>query len=404
MTYLYLMLLKTRRTPVLCCPGPVQLHRKTKWALARTQMCHRDVSFEELHTRTAANIYSIARVSPDSHKIVFITGSGTSANEAMIAAIGKLGQMLVISNGEFGERIYNLAVLHHRRVSQLSFKWGKKVNLRSIEKVLATGKYASIVVVHHETSTGMLNPVAKIAKLAHAHNALICVDAVSSLGAEVFEAQRWKIDVFTSSSGKALSSVPGIGIVGVSKETAERIVNLKKTVQSLDLTTYILYADRLKQTPHTPSVHALAALHASTKRILNIGLFEYQATIRRRAENTRRHLRKMGLSYFDYGGPSTSSVITCVKRSSNMHISDLLTYMRSRGVVFYSGKGELENTIFQIGHIGELSPLTMRCVIRILDMYVATLRNAADTYKAVSITSREYQKTLSKSKLFRQLE
>jgi 2-aminoethylphosphonate-pyruvate transaminase len=376
MNVFYSLISKIYKTPILCCPGPVQLHRSVKRALSQTQICHRDSSFEELQSRTAANICAIAKTDSKSHKIVFVTGSGTSANETVTLALGKLGRMLIISNGEFGERLQKLAALHHKQVDHLNFKWGQRIDLEKVSRQLSTKKYACLTVVHHETSTGMLNPIAKLAKLAHEHQAIIYVDVVSSLGAEVFEASKWKIDAFVSSSGKALASIPGIGIVGISNELSERIAKLTKTVQYLDLPTYILYADKFKQTPNTPAVHALAALQASTEHILKISLDEYQAVIKQRAVRVRTALRQLGLTYFDHGKLATSNVITCVERNDNTNIQDLLSFMRLRGIVLYGGKGELENMIFQIGHIGELSRFTMGYVLRMLKAYVLLQRQS----------------------------
>lgn len=364
----YSQFLKLSKTTILCCPGPVQLHSSVKQALSQTQICHRDYAFEEMQTQTELNIRTIAKTS--AHKVVFVTGSGTSANETVSVALGKLGKMLVISNGEFGERIYKLAALHHQDVDHISFAWGEEIDLRKIEKALKNAKYKSVAIVHHETSTGMLNPVAEIATLAHTNGAIVYVDAVSSLGAEKFEAEEWGIDIFVSSSGKALASIPGIGIVGIAKDLADRISRLQKTVQYLDLATYITYADQFNQTPNTPSVHALAALQVATDRICKMGLPEYRAMIRQRAEYVRSDLTRLGLNYFDYGLGKTSSVITCVKANGDISVVELLAYMRSRNIILYGGKGELENVIFQIGHIGDLSHRTMRYVLGTLKLYV----------------------------------
>ncbi|HUB93958.1 MAG TPA: aminotransferase class V-fold PLP-dependent enzyme [Verrucomicrobiae bacterium] len=365
---------------ILCCPGPVQLHRSVKHALAQTQLCHRDNAFEELQERTAANIRTIARTDEQNHKILFITGSGTSANETAIVALGKLGRILVISNGEFGERLQNLADLHHEQADRLVFRWGQAIDLKQVEATLKKTRYTSVVIVHHETSTGMLNPINEVTRLAHTHGAVIYVDAVSSLGAEEFKAAEWGIDAFTTSSGKALAAVPGIGIVGITPKLAKRIANVPKTVQYLDLSTYITYADKYRQTPNTPSVHALAALEAATARICRLGLGQYQATICKRAQQIRAALQKMELSYFDYG-LTTSSVITCVRRNERLNITELLQYMRQRGIVLYGGKGELEGNIFQIGHIGELSSLTMWYVLRTLKAYLDTHNYTNDAHE-----------------------
>ncbi len=359
--------------PILCCPGPVQLHRSVKRRLKNTQICHRDSAFEELQTKTANNILEIAGTDSGNHIIAFTTGSGTTANESTLIALGKLGPTLVLTNGEFGERLHELSLLHHLQTKVLTFGWGKKINLNTVADEVQTNSYASIVVVHHETSTGMLNPIKKLAKIAHRSGAVLFVDAVSSLGAEEFNAAGWDIDVFTSSSGKALSSIPGIGVVAINHNLASRISKTEKTVQYLDLTTYIDYAQNYRQTPNTPSVHALAALESSTSRIVKIGA-RHSKKIENRAAYVRNMLERLGLEYFYYEQHSTSNVVTCVKVAEGLDTANLLAYMRLRGIVLYSGKGELKDQIFQIGHIGELSRLNMRYVMHALSSYMKTIQ------------------------------
>lgn len=321
--------------------------------------------------RTEQNILNIARTSSEEHCAVFMTGSGTTANESVLLAIGHLGPLLVISNGEFGERLHNLAVLHHENVDTIRFRWGEAIDIDRVSDALRSNKYSGVAVVHHETSTGMLNPIKKIAQIAHEYGAVIFVDAVSSLGAETFKAKQWDIDVFTSSSGKALGSTPGIGIVGISNSLASSISTFKKKVQYLDLATYIHYAQSFRQTPNTPSVHTIAALNEATDRIVRLGE-RYEQIVNKRAAYVRNVLTELGLTYFDYGPKTTSKVVTCVKSENGLDVNDLLSYMRNKGVVFYSGKGELNGMIFQIGHIGELSKPTMRYVVRMLTMYSKT--------------------------------
>lgn len=341
--------------PVLLCPGPVLLSKQVMNAVRNTNIGHREAEFSELLVESINMLKPIVGIGSkdNSYKIAFITGSGTAANETVISSIGTIGPILVISNGEFGKRLFDVAKLHNKDVDQLKFKWQERIDLEKVVKALKLKQYRLVAVVHHETSSGMLNPIAAIAKLAHKYGALISVDAISSIGAEIISIKKWGIDILVGASGKALSAMPGVGILVV-KNSVLKLLNSKSTRgHYLDMHKHFLFMNDYVQTPNTPAVHVFVSLHASLKEITQQGRVQFRQTIRSRAVFVRSKLTRMGMEYANYNG-NNSNVITCVTLPAYISFKQLAHQLKLEGIVVYNGKGVLKNKIFQVGHIGAL--------------------------------------------------
>ena len=168
MSYLLKVFGKKPRA-VLLCPGPVLLSRQVKRAVNNTVIGHREEVFSALLLESAAMLKPLVGIESEEspYEIAFITGSGTAANETILSSIGADGPALVISNGEFGERLFDVAKLHNDDVDQLHFEWQEPIDLGKVEEALRRKRYHLVAVVHHETSSGMMNPVAEVAQLAH---------------------------------------------------------------------------------------------------------------------------------------------------------------------------------------------------------------------------------------------
>jgi 2-aminoethylphosphonate-pyruvate transaminase len=350
---------------VLLCPGPVLLSAHVMRAVRKTNIGHREPEFSRLLLESAAMLKPIVGIgsADSSYRIAFITGSGTAANEAVLASIGGGGPTLVISNGEFGERLLAAARRYNPDVEELRFAWQEAIDLETVAEELERRRYHLVVVVHHETSSGMLNPIAAIARLAHRHGALIAVDAISSVGAEVIAAEEWGIDVLTGASGKALSAMPGVGIVVVKGRVLEQSASRPAGPHYLNLHTHLDYMRDHVQTPNTPAVHVFVSLHASLEETTLQGVAQARGVIHSRALFARKRLTDMGLEYADYRGLN-SSVLTCVLLPEYLSFERLARHLKTRGIVVYNGKGMLTDRMFQIGHVGALRKHDTRNALR----------------------------------------
>lgn len=341
--------------PILLCPGPVMLSKKVLRSVGRINIGHRELEFSNILLQSVTMLLPIIGLSKQDkdYEVAFITGSGTATNEMVLSSIGVLGPVLVVSNGEFGERLFEVANLHNKKVDHLQFAWQEEIDLDRLKVMLQTKKYHMVAVVHHETSTGMLNPIRGIATIAHEFGALISVDAISSIGAEYINVKKWGIDVLVGASGKALSAMPGVGILVIRAAIARQLDNNPATAYYLDIRKHLLFMRNHAQTPNTPAIHVFVSLHASLEEITEMGLIKYRQSISSRALLTRYRIKEMGLTYSNYGAHN-SNVITCVNLPEGADFEGLKVYLKSKGIVIYGCKGLLKDRLFQIGHIGAL--------------------------------------------------
>ncbi len=347
---------------ILLCPGPVLLSKTVRRAVGSANMGHREADFSAVLEESTELLRPIVGAD-DTYEVALITGSGTAANETVLSSLGSRGPVLIISNGEFGERLFAVATLHNADVDHLQFAWQTPIDLDAVSAALESRQYSMVAVVHHETSTGMLNPVAAIAALAHANGAIVSVDAISSIGAEEIRAREWGIDVLVGASGKALSAMPGVGILVVRSELLDTLTARSGAGHYLDLYNHFYYMRNFTQTPNTPAVHVFISLHASLREITALGVERFQETIRQRALYTRRQVARMGLTYAAYDG-ATSNVITCIELPEHLTFSQLTRAFKRKGIVIYNGKGALKDRIFQVGHIGALRPTDTAYAVR----------------------------------------
>jgi 2-aminoethylphosphonate-pyruvate transaminase len=337
---------------ILLCPGPVLLSKTVRRAVGRANMGHREADFSAVLVESAELLRPIVGID-ETYEVALITGSGTAANETVLSSLGSRGPVLILSNGEFGERLYAVATLHNADVDHLQFAWQSPIDLDAVAAALAARQYSMVAVVHHETSTGMLNPIAEIATLAHEHGAIVSVDAISSIGAEDIRAKEWGVDILVGASGKALSAMPGVGILVVRSELLDTLTEPSGAGHYLDLYNHFYYMRNFTQTPNTPAVHVFISLHASLLEITELGVERFRETIRQRALYTRRQVARMGLVHASYDG-ANSNVITCIELPEHLSFTQLSRRFRRKGIVIYNGKGVLKDRIFQVGHIGAL--------------------------------------------------
>ncbi len=342
---------------ILLCPGPVNVAPNVVQALSN-HIGHREEEFCEVMSRLKKRVLDVFEIKNQSkyHPLI-ITGSGTAANETVLSSLGKGKNILVLTNGEFGERLYTIAKLHNRNTNKISFQWAEALDIKKIEEYLQNHEVDLVVMVHHETSTGMLNPVSTVGKLAKKYGAQLFVDTVSSASAEKVDIEKWNITYCTTSSGKAIGSLPGIGIIIAEKKALENLKDIPRKIMYLNLYNLYHYSKTINQTPNTPAVHLFSALDQALANILITGIQERRKIIAERAFVLRHGLKKLGFTFLldELGESVMSSVLTTVMVPSYINADQLKQKLKERRIVIYNGKGPLEGKVFQVANIGEVT-------------------------------------------------
>jgi len=256
----------------LFAPGPVEVPTEVLAAMARPVMHHRSPEFRELFMRVRGRLAEVFCAPGDD--VVVVTGSGSAAFEgALLAGVEAGGSVLSLRSGRFGARWAELARRHAFAVSELRVAAGQEYDLDALDRALTAIPYLSAVtVVHSETSTGMLHDVAAVAiAVRHRHpDALVIVDAVTSLAAAEIRPHAWDLDAVVSGSQKGVMSPPGLAFAWLSQRAWQRGGALLPT-------TYLdLRREREKQrdgqTSFTPATSLVAALDVALGLIAAEGL------------------------------------------------------------------------------------------------------------------------------------
>lgn len=233
----------------LFVPGPVALTDQLAAPFKEAPISHRSAAFREIRQEVDQLLKDMTGMKP--HLLI---GSGTLANEAMLAQIKRLNTKgLVLVNGEFGRRLAQQAERLNLDYEVIEESWGQAFDFKKIVEQLETGKFRWILMVHGETSTGQLNNYAELTGICEARDIKLCLDTISSFGAVPFSLEG--VYLATATSGKALGTLSGVAIV-----FAEHEIEPDNNVPSyLDLG---LYATGV---PFTFAASLLESLHQALK-------------------------------------------------------------------------------------------------------------------------------------------
>lgn len=358
--------MKRGKKQYLFCPGPVNVAANVLRASTAYEIGHREAEFSDLFLRLQNNLLTLFEVKNKATYLpVIITGSGTAANEAVLSSIGASKRVLVLANGAFGERLYAIAKLHNPHTVELNFGWGKPIDIVRVERYIQTKNIDCVAMVHHETSTGMLNPIADVGKLTKRHKILFIMDAISSAAAEKIAIETWNIGFLTTSSSKAIASLPGLSVVIGKKAEFEKLRNTKAKTSYLDLYKFYSFATELSQTPNTPAVHLFFALDQAVTNILRVGVGRHREQLKKRATSLRAGLSKLGLSFL-IPDKQMSNVLTTVHIPSYLTFAHLQKELRKRNIIVYNGKGPLADKVFQVANMGEITLRDIDMLLRVL--------------------------------------
>lgn len=362
---------------LLFTPGPVNVSETLRTAICKEDICHREPDFDALMGSIEHKLLSLFQIrNRTRYHAVVITGSGTAANEAILSsAVGK-GAILILSNGEFGGRLYKTSCIHNKHTHLLEVPWGTKFDPAQIAAYLTAHKINVVAMVHHETCTGILNPLDEIGAMCKKAGALFVVDGVSSVGAEVIDMEACHIAFVSSSSSKAIGSYPGLSFVVGRKKHFKRLKHHAAKTTYLNLATFYAFLKQHSQTPNTPAVPLFFALDQALTDILRIGVIKRYARIKARADLLRVGMRRLNLDFL-IDEADMCSILTTVRVPPSISVGDLRDRLREKSIIIYEGKGCFAGKVFQVGNIGELSDYDIRFFLAALKEVLMTLQAEA---------------------------
>lgn len=332
-------------------PGPTEVRPEVLQAQAQAMIGHRGAGVQELMGRLQDGLKNVFQTS----RPVFVaTSSATGMMEASIRN-GAERKVLSLVNGAFSERFSQIARACGRDVDVLEVPWGEPVLVESVSNQLAGRHYDAVTVVHSETSTGVLNPIAKLAEMmSSVEGTLLLVDSVTGVGGAEVLTDAWALDFVLTGSQKALALPPGLAF-GVASDTMMSCsAKMEGKGVYFDLMTFASNLEKL-QTPATPALSLMYALEVQLKSIAEetmVGRWARHLEMRDRCVEWVGEVEGRGCAVLAPEG-YRSPTITCVVLPDGHTGPSVVAAMKDRDYVIGAGYGRLREGTIRIGHMGD---------------------------------------------------
>ncbi len=351
---------------ILLNPGPVSLSEGVRKAAVSADLCHREPEYFQLQGRVRQDLLEVYGCSEDDWAAVLLGGSGTTALEAMLTSLpGRDARMLVIENGVYGERIARIAEIHGIAFEALQFGWTEPIDFARVEDALTGGGFTHLAAVHHETTTGRLNDVARLAELCEAHGAELLLDAVSSFGAEAIPFDSPALAACAATANKCLHGIPGLCFVVARRSALASGAQPPRSLY-LDLALWLDKQDQ-DSTPFTPSVNAVLALDKALEELrLQGGWHARHARYSKLAGRVRRALAARGVETL-LPADDSSCVLVAYRIPDGMTYAAIHDRLKQWGFVIYAGQGKLAAELFRISTMGDITHYDMERLLAAIE-------------------------------------
>jgi 2-aminoethylphosphonate-pyruvate transaminase len=334
---------------ILLNPGPVNVSPRVTAALARGDLCHREPEAYELLARVRERLVR-AFAPRGGFTPVLVTGSGTAALEMAVTSVtSPAGRLVVAANGVYGERIAAMAAAARLPHTVVEGEWTAPPDLARVEAAVREPGVEAVAVVHHETTTGLVNPVAAVGAIARRHGKLLLVDSVSGLAGDALDLDAAGVDLVAGTANKCIQGLPGMAFVLVRTSVLERLSTYPPRSVYLALSTYAK-----SPMPFTPAVQAAYAFDEALAELLEEGVDARIARYAHAAAQLRTGFADLGLELV-LPPALRSNSITALRLPSGRTYATLHDGLRARGFVVYEGQGRLARELFRVANMGHLT-------------------------------------------------
>ena len=350
---------------VLLNPGPVNVTPRVRDALLRGDLCHREKEFSRLMGSIREKLLRVFGIEKE-YTSTLISGSGTAALEMGVSSCLSPGKsMLIIANGVYGERISKIADIYKFPKHVLTYAWGEPPRLQDVEDALKKFPDIEVVaMVHHETTTGLLNPIQPVSQLARNYKKKFLVDCISSLAGDAIDFAACPMDFVMGTANKCLQGLPGVSFVLFRKQDLCRLHNIPARSLYFNLVEQHR-AQESGDTLFTPAVQIHYALDEALDELMEETVCGRIERYQQAAERFRKGFAEMGLEFLipeEY----RSNGLTALRLPEGIAYADLHDRLKTQGFVIYAGQGNFSDKIFRIANMGDLRQEEIDTCIQVL--------------------------------------
>lgn len=351
---------------MLLNPGPVSLSDAVRRAAVSTDLCHREPEYQELQGEVRSGLLKVYDCDPAQWAAVLLGGSGTTALEAMLSSLlPRDACLLTIENGAHGERLSLIARIHGIEHQAVEHLWSERIDFERVAEALADGLFTHVAAVHHETTTGRLNDVQKLADLCEHHGVDLLLDTVSSFGAERIPFSSPALAACALTANNCLHGIPGLCFVIGRRAALAQCAEPPRSLY-LHLPRW-LQPQEAQGTPFTPPVNAVLALREALLELGRHGGWNgRQARYRNLAGQVRRSLAEMKVEPL-LPEEDSSCALTAFHLPETLGYDDVHDGLKQWGFVIDAGQGSLVNEMFRISNMGDITHYDMERLLAAIE-------------------------------------
>ena len=347
----------------LFIPGPVEISAKTWAAFTRPMIGHRSDAFRALYRSVHPRLQTLF----GTKQPVFLSTS--SAWGVMEASIRNLVSRRVLNCmcGAFSDKWLDVSRRCGKAAEPLQVEWGKHIDPLALDEKLATGEFDTVTLIHSETSTGVMNPLAEICAVARKYpDVVLIIDSVSSFSGVSIPMDELGIDVLLTGSQKALALPPGFSLFSVSEKGFARAEKQTDRGYYLDFLEFKKNQED-DMTPSTPSIAHIHALESKLEDIFAEGLENRYARHAKTNALVHDWVRKTGFDFFAEEG-FRSKTLTCVQNNRGIDVAKLVRDLRAKHhLVIDGGYGPIKGKTFRLSNMGDETEETVGHLLGCLD-------------------------------------
>jgi aspartate aminotransferase-like enzyme len=348
----------------LFTPGPVYVPERVLKEIAKPNDTHRSKPYSEMHQIATEGLQKLLYTKKE---CLLFTSSATGIMEACVRNLLKDDEKgLFFSIGAFGDRWYEIGETNGKNSIKESVEWGNPITPDIAQEALGKESYAAVFIQSNETSTGVYNPIEKLAPIIKDSGALLCVDTTSSMAGVKIEVDNLDIDVCLASVQKCFALPPGLAVCSISEAAVEKAKQVKNRGLYFDFIDLYKRHVAKHETPTTPPIPQIRGLTAQLDYILNTeGLEKRFERHRQLGETTRKWANNLNLEMLPQEGYESNTVST-IRNSLDLDIPKMVSLLLDKGYRIVNGYGNLANKTFRIGHMGEILVKDLEKMLKVL--------------------------------------
>ncbi len=334
---------------LLLGPGPSPVAARVIRAMTSPILSHLDPAMMAILDGIRTRLAAVFRAGDDAFSFA-VSGTGTSGMETAVANLTRAGtRAVVVVTGYFGDRLAQMLQRYGAAVTRVDVEWGRACDPAQLETTLRAGDADLVAMVHAETSTGVLNPVAEMCRIASAAGAMTIVDAVTSLGAHPVDAAAWGADAVYSCTQKGLGAPSGLAPITFSK----RARDFRLSQRSFYFDLHLLEEYWLnRKYHHTISAPLIYALQEALAAVQEEGLEARWERHRANHEDLLSRLEAIGLTVLPPRGERLWSLNAVVVPPRVDEAAVRRCMLDEFGIEIGAGLGPLAGTIWRVGLMG----------------------------------------------------